>query len=61
MNSKLSSRLITEKSKSNVISNTQKSIINKEEINYNDSVNAISTIRSQSLRECKKGGKKNVC
>ena len=52
LNSRLTSRLMTEKSRSNLISNTQRSILTKED--HNESMNVLSTIKSQSLRQDKK-------
>lgn len=57
LNDKLSSRLITEKSKSRIITNTQRSMINKIEVEKEE-IGAISTIRSQSIRDDSKRDKK---
>lgn len=53
INSRLSSRLVSEKSKSHIISNTQRSMVNRADGN-NEDMNVISTIRSSSIREDKK-------
>ena len=54
LNSRLTSRLMTEKSRSNIISNTQRSILTKEDHSNTESMNVISTIKSPSVKQDRK-------